>query len=474
MKTSKYKNLIKNLLLFCISNLIPKLLAFILIPIYTYYLTTAEYGRIDLVSTTIMLLTPIISLNISDALLRFLLDKEYKHKDVFSIAIHIFIYDILIDIFLLIILLIFNPFKISNIYYIYFSIYLLVNILYSILCIFLKGIENIKVMVRGSVINSFLTFVFMILLLCLFHTGINGYMFGSLVGMVLSICYMCIKSNLKKYISFKIDKSILKKMIIYSFPMIFSAIAWWINNSSDRYILVILAGVSVSGVYAVSSKIPGILKTFQNIFLQAWSISAIKEFDKEDKDGFIGNMYSIMNFLMIFVCSILILFNLLISKILYSKDFFIAWQFVPPLLVSVVFDSLALFLGSIYYAAKDTKTLSIANIIGAIFNVVFNLILISKYGAYGASIATLLSYFITFVICIVCIRKHIIMKTNYLKNNLGYILIITQMIAAYFGNKYIFIQVIILFMIIIINSKNINDFLKLIVKKIKERKLKKL
>ena len=65
-------------------------------------------------------------------------------------------------------------------------------------------------------------------------------------------------------------------MVKFSFPLIFSVIAWWINNASDRYILTWITGISVSGLYAISYKIPNLLSTFQNIFAQAWSISEVK------------------------------------------------------------------------------------------------------------------------------------------------------------------------------------------------------
>lgn len=463
----KYKSLGKNVLLFSISSLIPKLLAFILIPIYTSKLSTVSYGKIELVSTTVSLLIPIITLNISDALLRFLLDKKYDNKDVFSSCMHILIYDLFLTIFIFLILVLFNPFKVEIIYYIFFASFMILNIFYNIMCIYLKGLELVKNMVVGSVINSFITFALMITFLIIYDFGVTGYVLGSTIGLFVSIIYMVFATKSYKDFNFRINNKVFKEMIKYSFPMIFSAIAWWINNSSDRYIIAIISGVSISGIYAVASKIPHILKTFQNIFLQAWSISAIKEFDKNDEDGFIGNMFSVMNLIMIIGCSFLILFNIYFSKILYSGDFFVAWKYVPPLLVSVIFDSLALFIGNIYYAVKDTKTLSIANVTGAIINIVLNIILIKLIGAYGAAISTAISYFITFVMCFIFLKKYIKMKIDSKVLFLGYILIVAQMIVAYFGNRF-FILELLIFILILLNYRNyyksfvkiIKDFLK--------------
>src|SRR5699024_10406208 len=83
----KYKYLLKNMGLMTISNFASKILSFLLVPLYTTVLTTQEYGTYDLYTTTAFLLIPLFSVCISDAVLRFTLDKEKDPKDIFSISI---------------------------------------------------------------------------------------------------------------------------------------------------------------------------------------------------------------------------------------------------------------------------------------------------------------------------------------------------------------------------------------------------
>lgn len=68
---SKYVNLIKNVGLFAFSNFAVKLITFFLVPLYTYYLSTAEYGITDMLSTVVWILTPLGTLSVADATLRF-------------------------------------------------------------------------------------------------------------------------------------------------------------------------------------------------------------------------------------------------------------------------------------------------------------------------------------------------------------------------------------------------------------------
>ena len=83
---SKYKKLVGNSFIFAVGNLGSKLISFVLVPLYTYYLTTKEYGQVDLVTTTVSLMIPIVSGGISVAVLRFALDKEVDKKSVVTNA----------------------------------------------------------------------------------------------------------------------------------------------------------------------------------------------------------------------------------------------------------------------------------------------------------------------------------------------------------------------------------------------------
>lgn len=449
----KVKYLSKNVLLFALSSFVPKFLAFFLVPIYTSYLSTTDYGMADLITTTAFLLIPILSLDVQDAVLRFSMDKKYDQKDIFSTALKINFIGLIVAIFLVTIIDIFNVFNVPNYFYIFLILNYFSNALFNSVNLFCKGIDNVKVVVVGSIVNSILMLVCNILFLVAFKMGVIGYLLANTIGIFISTIYMFIRAKLIKFIDFK--AKIRKEMIVYSFPLIFSVISWWINNASDRYILTYICGVSVSGLYAISYKIPNLLSVFQNIFSQAWSISAIKDYDELDSDGFVGKTYTMMNMSMCLLCSGIMILNVLISKILYSGDFANAWQFVPPLLLSVVFNAMALFIGSIFTAVKDTKTLSYTTIIGALINTFMNFILISFFGAYGASIATVIGYFVVLVLRNIALKKYIKIKTNMILNYFSYLLLLFQTVLAYFGNRFIVPQLIILTLILLIYRDHI-------------------
>ena len=467
---SKQKYLAKNVLLFSISGFVPKILSIILIPLYTSYLTTAEYGISDLISTTVSLLIPIFTLDIQDAVMRFALDKNYDKRDVFSIATRIILVGTALVCGGTVIVSLLNISGIENSYLFFFVVMYFSTAVYNTVSLFCRGIDKVSVMVVGSIINSVVSLSANILFLAVFKWGLNGYLLANSLGSVIALAWCFIGAKLHRYWKFNIPENVHKDMIAFSFPLLFSVIAWWVNNASDRYILSWMSGVAVSGLYAVSYKIPNILSMFQNIFSQAWSISAIKEFDKNDTDRFMSNTYNMMNFGMTALCSGIMIVNIPVAKILYSNEFFEAWYYVPPLLISVVFNALALFIGSIFTAVKDTKTLSVSTIIGAIVNTACNFIFIYLWGAYGAALATMLGYAVVFVMRHIILRKHIILHLNWARDLSAYMILLVQLLLSLWGKKNLLLQVIPFVAILFLFSKEFVSIMKLYGRFVTDRK----
>ena len=70
----KKKELFGNTVIIFIGKMLPQVLAFFMLLIYTSYLSTSEYGSIDLIITYVSLLAPIITLQLEMAIFRFLID----------------------------------------------------------------------------------------------------------------------------------------------------------------------------------------------------------------------------------------------------------------------------------------------------------------------------------------------------------------------------------------------------------------
>jgi len=253
------------------------------------------------------------------------------------------------------------------------------------------------------------------------------------------------------------NKTTISEMLRYCTPLIFTAIAWWINSSLDRYFVSGMLGVSANGIYSVSYKIPNILAAFQTVFAQAWSISAVTAFDKDDSDGFMGHTYEMYAMLMIFGCSGIMLINEPLSKILYAKEFYSATFYVPYLLISTLFSALAGYFGGIFAAVKNSKICAASTVVSACVNTVLNALFIPVFGIAGAAVATMIAYFCSWLVRVLAARKYIRMKADTRKLYFSFLLLLCQMVCAALTNHYYVIQILIIAVLVIMFRKNIKE-----------------
>ena len=438
-KKSKFKQLSENTLLFVISGFGTRIITFLFVPLYTYILSTNEYGLVDLIVTTVQILIPILTLNIQDAVLRFSLEKKYKQEDCICIGLCIIAMSSALLGIALVLLRYCGLLILENNYTVFLILMFIIGSLNNILSMYLKAKNQVNVLAVCGLISTVITCILNVLLLLIFQWGINGYMVAYISGtLVANVGLIFLGKVIKDVKIGTCEAKIGKTMILYSAPLIANSIGWWINNASDRYILTYFCGTEINGIYAISYKIPAILSALQSVFYNAWSISAITEFDKNDKDGFIGDTYKIYSSLSFLACSFIMMFNIWIARILYAKDFFVAWKYVPFLLVGTVFNGLGLFNGCIFTAVKKTKEISITTIIGATVNTVLNFTLIPYIGPYGAAFATMIGYFTIWAVRTVRMKKIIELNINWYKQMTIIVVLLIQCIVASINNLIIY------------------------------------
>lgn len=452
----KYTYLAKNSLLFLIASFIPRVLSFFMVPLYTRVLSTSDYGTADLLTNTAQLLMPLLTIQIQDAVLRFAMDKEYKQEEVFSIASRIVSCGTFVLIAGLCILKVLHILNWPSAYFAYLIVYFFVGSVSNVVSYFGRAIDKVGILTFSSILSTSVSIGLNIIFLVPLKWGLYGYLLANTIGLAASDAFTFIKAKMYKYINFRsVSKEVQKEMIYFSLPMIVSALSWWINNASDKYILTFFCGLSVVGIYSAASKIPTILSTFGSVISKAFSISAIKDFDKNDSDGFLGNSYMAISYGMTLGCSLLMVFNLLISRILYSEAFFSAWRYVPPLLISVLMNQLSLSCENFFIAIKKTKLISITALGAAGINTALNFALIPHFAAYGAAIATAIGFTCEWILRYVKLKKDVQIKNNIRKETLSYILLFIQMIIAYWGSELLLLQIIIFALLVIMYFKEL-------------------
>ena len=155
----KNKYLIKNTLLIFLGNFGSKLIYFFLVPFYTNFLSTSEYGTIDFFVILCTIIIPIITMNISESVMRFEMDKDKDESSIIGSGI-----------------------LITSDYAILIVIYILTLSLSQILLCFIRGKELLLKYSIISIAQTVIIVIANIILLCGFKIGINGYLISYIIG----------------------------------------------------------------------------------------------------------------------------------------------------------------------------------------------------------------------------------------------------------------------------------------------------
>lgn len=423
-ETNRKKYLMKNTAIFAIGNFTTKLIAFILVPFYTYVLTTEEYGVINLIFTICTVISPLLMLNLQDAVRRFLLDKNADQDAILTSECIVVAFGHIIGLCILPLLGLYNEISTYSVI-IYFY---LVSISTNVIAVeFLRGQEKMKTYVLCSVVSSLLVAVLNIFFLTKFHMGVKGYFLAFIIAYYVSTVIAVIAGKQYRVVThWKFDASLFREMIKFSLPMIPNSLLWWVSSSSDHIMVSHIISTAANGIYTVSYKVPTLISTISNIFMQAWQISAIKDSDKKDSVEFSNKMLDAYIRLNVLITAGLLVIIKPFLRIYVSPEYFEAWKYTPFLIVGNTFLTLGTFVGTSYYVQKDMKGNMYSACSGAILNIILNVILIPTIGVQGAAIATCLSYIVVFIYRIFDTKKYL--KLNFCRYDYLLFLIIVGLL----------------------------------------------
>lgn len=392
-----------NIGLFTLNTVSTKLITFLLVPLYTYFLTAAEYGVTDMSLTVAGLAMPIVTLSIGDAVTRYIIDDPADKKQYISTGFWVTLFGCFI-VMLSLPLLDWSIFGGLGNYKWYYLAYFASSAFNSYLVNVSRGLNQVKLITWASIVSSLVSATLGALLIGLFGWKVEGY-FLSLIsgGLVAVIIYLVFGGSWRYYgrPSVKRNRIWMKKLLLYSIPLMPNSIFWWIGTSVNRFFITSMLGIGASGLFAAASKIPNVMNMISSTFWQAWSLSAFQEFRKTDTGKFYSNVFSVFRVFCFLVASGLMLITPWLASILLQKKFYHSWPIIPVLILAFLFNVFAGFYGTVFTASMKTKHLMTSTAAAALVVVILTWLLLRIMGLQGAAWAMVGSNFVMYIIRVV-------------------------------------------------------------------------
>lgn len=463
----KYKKLASNTIIFAIGTFSSKILSFLLMPFVTRMMTTGDYGIADLIQQTVNVLIPIVMLQVNSAALRFSLDKAKDKADVFTVGVRTTIIGFIVFLFFAypISLIRINDFRLGD-YIILIYVFVLISGFRQLCQQFVRGSGYVKLYAVDGIIATATTLLFTFIFLSPLKMGVTGYILAIITSDACSVIFYTVTAKLYKYIRpHLMEKGITGQMLKYCVPLIPTVILWWIINVSDRYMITYFVNSSANGLYTAASKIPNFVILFSQIFIDAWQLSAVDEYDSEGRARFFSKVFRVYSGGVFAVASALILFCQLFTKILVAPSYYESWQYVPILIIATTYSCIVNFLASVYMAEKKSLMALLTASSGAITNIVLNLVLIPKIGANGAAIATVCAFLMVFITRGANTRKYIKIDFKLPLMIFETAVLITQsalMLIMKSGAVLYGIEAVLLIVMLLVNIKPIKELVQLV------------
>jgi len=392
------KKAFSNSIIYSIGNLGTKIIGLILIPIYTRKLTTTDYGMLGVLEVTADMLIAVFSLALYNAFIRLYWDDEYRNRQK-----EMFFTSLMTVAFVAVLMVLgFYPF-LNRI-----SVLLLGSSDYNSLIVLMLVSAGLKIILRipstllrireKAVLYTIANIARLIVIL-----GVTIYLIiglghkvdaifeAQIVGQCFYLIFLL--PYIIKNIKLKFNFRILKGMMDYCLPLIFSSVSGILLTLGDRYCLRYLTTFSEVGIYNLGYKVANVIKVFFISSVQlALPPMIFKMIDQPGSKRFYSKIMTYIAFgIMLLILGVSIYGREIIRVLAKNSSYWDAYIVIPILSMSMLFLMLKHVSTTGLTIKKRTAVLARMVVAVAILNIVLNLLLIPSLGIIGASLATLIS-----------------------------------------------------------------------------------
>lgn len=404
-------SLVKNIFIFGFGTSLSKLMSVLLVGFYTAYISLEDYGYYDILVTMVSTLTPLITLQITDALYRHLLEARDENDAAKTItgAFAVVAGGLCLATVIQFILYSFSDIRMGWILPGYF--------IASILFVFsqqtARGLKRNSVYAVSGIVTTGVMLAANIILIVGFGMGVEALLYSTIIADVCGIILIEATVGIFRRVRFyALSKKQIQDMLRYSIPLLPNAVTWWLMMLFNRYAIKYFVGLDANGLFGAASKFPALLMTVYGIFGLAWQENAILEYGASDRNEYYTKTFRMYFRLLTGAILLLLPATRHIVSILINERYYDAWVLIPFLYMGSMFQAFSNFYATIYMGAKRTMGAFVTMVLGVGGGIALCLLTIPRLGAQAAALAHMTAFLLTWLMRTVHTRKYAQIKLN--------------------------------------------------------------
>ncbi len=392
----------KHSVIYGVGGLVQRIVAVLLLPLYTRYLNPSDYGAIEALVALSAVIFALLRAGIQSSFFRFYFDAEDDRRRL-TVVRTSFWFTMGAASAALAAGLVFagpiaqalygSPEHINLVRAAFVGLWASMN--YDQLTALFRVEERSVSYAAASLMNVLLTVGATILLVVFFHKGPLGVLVGNFSGTL--AVYAVLLAYRRVQLGLEFDTDVFRRMTAWGMPFVPSVIALSAIDFSDRFFLVRLRNQHELGLYAIGMRISVALLFLLAAFRTAWPAFAYSIRDDEEAKRTYAFVLTYVTFFSSWGALALGLGSPWLVRLLTTPDFYSGSRVVAPLAFAfVIFGAYVIVVTSIGRAGRRGSNWIVTGAAASV-NIVLNLILIPPYGMIGAAVSMVVSYFAMFL-----------------------------------------------------------------------------
>lgn len=410
---NQLKNTFKQTIIYSLGNLSSKVIGFILLPLYTGYLSLSEYGVLAILEATSQILIGIFGFNLTTSMMRWCASEKLINEQKRIISSTLFSSTFIAILFSMVSIpysleisnLIFDSVKYEN----YITI-LLLSVSFGVISNVPLEVIRFREKAGFYVFLTATKFLIIVLLNIYFivykNLGVEGIILSQLIGYIFVIVFSF--PFLIKNMNFSFSTKIIGEMFKFGFPLVFSTSALLALSLGDRYIIKYFMDEASVGIYSLGHKVASVINVF---ILQSFQVGflpiAYKKFNDTDATRYFSKIATYLVLVLVLFALILSLFSKEVIELFSLKsDYWIAYTVVPFVSLAFVFKGMQYIFSLPFHFVKKTNFIAYIVTSTAFINISLNIFFVPIFGYIAASIVMVISYFMMSVLYFMFAKKH--------------------------------------------------------------------
>lgn len=397
------KRLFSNTILYTIGEVVPRIISFLMMPIFTRYLAPADYGILSYTNSVIAFIYVFCTLALNTYVLRFFFDCKSEEEEKKLLG-NVFVFIALVNLVVLVFLNITGAKIVDNAHITvawkpYFRLAVFNNFLESfsiIPLVYYRVKQNAKLFVGISVGRCILQYAVTFIILAVFGWGVMSQYYGRLVTL-LPFCFLYVAVMIR-HSKLCLDWKQLRGALKFSLPLLPGVVSYLVLTNLDRIILERYVSLEIIGIYNIAYTIAFAMNMVIQSFYKALEPNIFQKYNagsvEYDFIPYMRKINDIYNFALYALALMLSLFAKEALLLVATESYYMAAVYVPLVLVGVIFSGRNMLINCVLTAEKRSVVSGIGMMIGAAVSIALNLLLVPRIGVVAAPLALSVSYMI--------------------------------------------------------------------------------